>query len=78
MGKLYRNPNLAEDVTVLLTGVGKKEKQPVAWTRTWKKGNGERCFYTSMEYPHDFENENFMNMLVNAIFWIAKRNVEGE
>jgi type 1 glutamine amidotransferase len=72
-GKLYRNPNLAEDVTVLLTGIGKNDRQPVAWCRTYDKEKGGRSFYTSMGYPHDFQNDNFRRLTLNAISWVAKR-----
>jgi len=73
---MYHNPNLAEDVTVLLTRKGRKGKEPLAWARTYNKAKDGRSFYTPMGLPPDFENENFRKMLVNAIFWTAKRKVE--
>jgi type 1 glutamine amidotransferase len=39
---------------------------------TWKGG---RTFYTSLGVPEDFKNEHFKRMLVNAIFWTAKRDL---
>ena len=75
-GKFYHNPNLAEDVTLLLTGTSRSEKQPLAWARTYQKHNGGRSFYTSMGLPQDFENENFKRLLANAISWTAKRSIE--
>jgi hypothetical protein len=32
-------------------------------------------FYTSTGLPTDFENDNFRELLVNALFWVAKRPV---
>ena len=74
-GKLYRNQDNAPDVILLLTGQGRKSKdtQPVAWARVYDKKKDARAFYTSMGYPHDFEDENFKAMLLNAIYWVAKR-----
>jgi len=70
-GKLYRNPNLAADVTVLLNGKGAKDAQPLAWVRARK--NGGRVFYTSMGGPADFQSEPFLRLLVNALHWTARR-----
>ena len=75
-GRLYRNPNLAKDVTVLLTGTGKRDKQPLAWARVYDKDKDGRSFYTSMGLPGDFKNETFRKLLVNAISWTAKRKLE--
>lgn len=69
-GRLYRNPKLAKDVTVLCRGTGKKDTQPVAWVRTQNKG---RVFYSSLGIPRDFPNENFRRLLINALFWTAGR-----
>jgi len=76
MAKLYRNPNLAEDVTVLMTAISKKDRQPIAWCRVYNREKDGRSFYTSMGFPHDFENENFNRMLINAISWVAKRELQ--
>jgi type 1 glutamine amidotransferase len=73
MGKLYKNPGIAPDVTLLLTAATEEYTEPVAWTRTHKGG---RVFYTSLGVPADFESENFRRMLVNALFWTAKREVQ--
>jgi type 1 glutamine amidotransferase len=71
-GGLYKNPNVAKDVTVLMTGEIPKEKEPVTWVREHKGG---RVFYTSLGHPDDFKDENFTRMLTNAIFWTAKKDV---
>lgn len=68
--KLYKNPSIAADTTLLLTGTIPEHKEPVAWTR--KNGDG-RVFYTSLGGPDDFQNKNFQTLLVNAIFWAAER-----
>ena len=76
---LYKNTGAATDIELLLTGTiadpkDKKEiTHPLAWTRIH---NGGRVFYTSLGSPDDFANENFRRMLVNAVFWAAKRPVE--
>jgi putative membrane-bound dehydrogenase-like protein len=72
-GSLYKNTGLSKDVEVLLTGSIPDHEEPVAWVRQHKGG---RVFYTSLGHPKDFENENFRQMLVNALFWTAGREVK--
>ncbi|MDQ3625388.1 MAG: ThuA domain-containing protein, partial [Verrucomicrobiota bacterium] len=70
-GKLYKNPQPAADITLLLSATNEEGKpEPVAWTREQRGG---RVFYTSLGVPADFENPNFLRLLTNAIFWTAKR-----
>jgi type 1 glutamine amidotransferase len=69
-GKLYKNPDLARDVTRLLTATTPETTETVAWTRQHKGG---RVFYTSLGTPEDFENPDFRRLVVNAIFWTANR-----
>ncbi len=71
-GSLYRNPALAEDVTVLLTGTIPGHTDPVAWTRVH---NGGRVFYTSLGHPDDFRQRSFVRMLTNAIYWACKQAI---
>jgi len=68
-GSLYKNPNVATDVTVLLQGYMGKESEPVAWIRTQ---DGRRVFYTSLGHPDDFKDENFIQLLTNGLAWAAK------
>jgi type 1 glutamine amidotransferase len=68
--KLYKNPEVAKDVTVLLRGSTPDHTEPVAWTRVH---NGGRVFYTSLGTQEDFHEENFRRLLLNAIFWAANR-----
>ena len=68
--KLYKNPHIADDTNLLLTGTIPEHTEPVAWTREY---HGGRVFYTSLGGPEDFEMKVFQTMLVNAIFWTAKR-----
>jgi putative membrane-bound dehydrogenase-like protein len=70
-GSLYKNPHVAKDVEVLLMGDNGEHTEPIAWTRNYKGG---RIFYTSLGHQKDFEDENFKRMLVNALFWTAKRS----
>jgi type 1 glutamine amidotransferase len=67
-GKLYKAGPLAKGTTVLQQGDIGTDKQNVTWVNTWKGG---RTFYTSLGIPKDFKNEDFKQMLVNAIYWTA-------
>jgi len=71
-GKLYKAGPLAKGTTVLQQGDIGADKQNVTWVNTWKGG---RTFYTSLGIPKDFENKDFKQMLVNAIYWVAKHKV---
>ena len=73
-GKLYKNHDLARDVTHLLTATTPDHTEPVAWVRELKEGG--RVFYTSLGVPEDFQNVNFRRLLANAIFWSARRPLE--
>jgi type 1 glutamine amidotransferase len=69
-GSLYKNEGIAKDCEVLLTGTNDSATMPVAWTRTYKNA---RIFYTSLGAQADFENESFLRLLENAVFWTTKR-----
>ncbi len=69
-GSLYRNTGLAKDVTILLEGSIPEASEPIAWTRMYRGG---RIFYTSLGHQKDFEEENFLKMMSNAIVWAAGR-----
>jgi len=71
-GKLYKNPQLAPDVTLLATASTADYREPVAWTRS-RHG---RVFYTSLGIPDDFKLEPFRKMLAQAVFWTANRPIE--
>jgi putative heme-binding domain-containing protein len=68
-GSLYKNPNVAEDVTILLVGSIPKQSEPLAWVR---EKDGHRVFYTSLGHPDDFKDENFVRLLVNGLAWASK------
>jgi type 1 glutamine amidotransferase len=70
--KLYKAGPLAKTTTLLQQGDIGKDKQGITWVNEVK---GRRTFYTSLGVPEDFKNENFRRMLVNAIFWTAKRDL---
>jgi type 1 glutamine amidotransferase len=71
--KLYKNPKLAEDVTLLLRAKTESYSEPVAWARDAKAGERGRVFYTSLGAPKDFENAEFRQMLGNAVMWAGGR-----
>ena len=66
-GSLYKNPNIAKDTTLLLTGTIPGDTQPVAWTHMY---HGARVFYTSLGALADFQSPNFLRLLSNAVAWV--------
>ena len=72
-GSLYKNPNVAGDVTVVLQGYMGKESEPVAWTREKDK---QRVFYTSLGHADDFKDENFIRLLTNGLAWATKTELK--
>ena len=65
-GGLYKNPAIAEDTTLLLSGTADGHTQPAAWTRLH---HGGRVFYTSLGHTDDFREPNFVRLLLGAISW---------
>jgi len=49
----------------------KKELKPIAWIKTYTGTSGKPCkiFTTTMGHGHDFKNEGFRRLLVNAVYW---------
>lgn len=68
--KLYKMGEVAEGTVVLQRGDNGKSKQVVTIAHEYKGG---RMVYTSLGVPDDFKDENFRRLLVNAIFWAARR-----
>jgi putative membrane-bound dehydrogenase-like protein len=68
-GGLYKNANVASDVTVLLRGTIAEGTEPVAWVR---EKDGRRVFYTSLGTPDDFKDPNFIRLVVNGLAWATK------
>ena len=66
-GSLYKNPSIAADTTLLLTGKTDEHTEPVAWTRSHHHGG--RIFYTSLGHQRDFKVEMFLRLLANAVLW---------
>ena len=67
----YRFGDLAAKTTVLqVVESDKKLKAPATWVHEHRGG---RVFYSTMGSPEDFLNENFCRLLVNAIYWTARR-----
>lgn len=69
IGTLYKNPNVAPDVTILLQGTMGQQSEPVAWIR--EKDN-RRVFYTSLGHPDDFQNDHFIRLLTNGLAWVTQ------
>jgi type 1 glutamine amidotransferase len=70
-GSLYKNPDINKDVTILMTGSIPNQSEPITWVRDYQGG---RVFYTSLGHPDDFKNDTFLRLLVNALFWTAKKD----
>ncbi len=71
---LYKNTGHSTDIQVLLNGsIPDQPSEAIAWTRVL---NGGRIFYTSLGAQDTFKEPAFRRMLVNALFWTAKRDVE--
>jgi type 1 glutamine amidotransferase len=70
VASLYKNPDIAKDTHLLLTGNIPEHTEPLAWTRLH---NGGRVFYTSLGHQKDFEEPNFLRLVANALYWTAKR-----
>ncbi len=71
---LYKNLGHAADIQVLWEGtIPGQPTEPLAWTREFKGG---RIFYTSLGAQDTFKEPAFRRLLVNALFWTAKRDVE--
>jgi len=73
MGKLYKNPKLADDVALLLTAKTADVTEPVAWAREAVAGAHGRVFYTSLGVQKDFDEPMFQKMIVNAVNWTTGR-----
>lgn len=74
-GSLYRNAPLPPGTTTILNGDAEGvTTEPVAWTFT--RAGGGRSFYTSLGHPDDFLNNNFTQLLYNAIHWCVGRPVQ--
>ncbi len=69
-GSLYKNPKIAPDCQVLLTGAIPGHREPIAWTRLHRGG---RVFYTSLGHPNDFQQPAFLRMVANAVLWTTRR-----
>ena len=74
---LYKTGPIAADATLLMTGNTPKAAapEPAAWVREHKGG---RIFYTSLGDIRDFDEPSFRQLLTNALFWAAKREVEAK
>ncbi|MEX0702154.1 MAG: membrane dipeptidase [Planctomycetales bacterium] len=69
--KMYHAGPFAESAVVLHVGDDGEKRHPVTFANEHKGG---RTFFTSMGIPQDFESDDFRRMLVNAVFWTARRD----
>jgi len=72
-GSLYKAGPLADSAKLLLVGtIPNANPEPVAWTNHYKNS---RVFYTSLGHPDDFQNPQFIRLLINAVFWAMNRPI---
>jgi len=72
-GSLYKTGPLAEGTRTLLMGtIPDQDPEPVAWTNRYRRS---RVFYTSLGHADDFENPQFRQLLINAVFWAMDKPV---
>jgi type 1 glutamine amidotransferase len=69
-GSLYFLQPLDTKTTVLVEGSSAGQKEPVAWTYSYKGG---RVFFTALGHREDFEQPQFRTLLINAVFWAMNR-----
>src|SRR5699024_7285104 len=70
-GNVYHvAPLLDEQAKVLMRGQAGDQTEPVAWIRSTDSGGP--VFYTSLGYPDDFDNKNFLQLLTNAVQFLIK------
>ena len=69
--KMYKTGPLAKNAVLLQNGSipSKQETHAATWTHRYQGG---RMFYTSLGVPEDFQDEDFLRMIVNAVFWTTK------
>ena len=60
----------ADEVFTMLMG---DVVEPLTWTRTHQGG---RVLYTGLGHPDDFDDPQFITLLVNAIHWAMDRPVQ--
>jgi type 1 glutamine amidotransferase len=83
-GKIYDNPPKAagksgspkapfkaDNVVLMRLDDKRKKPQPGTWVR--QNPNGQRVFYTSLGFVHDFEDERFVRLLGNALTWVTEK-----
>jgi type 1 glutamine amidotransferase len=46
----------------------------VAWSREAREASGGRVFYTPLGGSKDFDEPNYRQLLVNALFWLTERD----
>jgi len=68
-GSLYNTSPVASDATVLMTGSQGETVEPLVWVRT----SGGRMCYVGLGHPDDFNDRQFICLMVNAIHWAMDR-----
>ncbi len=70
---LYETSPIADDCNLLMSStIPNQPPEPAAWTR---EVNGGRVFYTQLGGVSDFENDSFLRMLTQALYWTSERDI---
>jgi len=76
--KLYKTKPLAAPATPLLMGrvADRLPHEPLAWTVA--SDDGSRVFFTSMGSPSDFQQKEFVQLLINGVYWAIEMEIPAE
>ncbi len=69
---VYKTGPLAQDCTLLMETTSPDAKEAATWVR---EHQGGRVFYTALGGQQDFENQSYLRMLAQALFWTARREI---
>lgn len=65
------DPDMVPGLEVLMTSLGSRNMESVAWTKMHKKSK-VFCFQPGHDHVA-FENENFRKIIYQAIQWLAEK-----
>ncbi len=73
--EFYLNPTITDEATPLLQVTVKDKPVVVGWA--YERPDGGRSFGTTLgHFYSNFQRENFRRMIVNAILWSAKVEID--
>jgi hypothetical protein len=66
--------NLANDALIVIEGTVGEETAPLGWLRRWKN---TRIAHIVPAGANLFQDESYVRLLANCVFWTARRPIEG-